>query len=410
MNVRHLQDQGANYVFSAIAAHAPETLGLDEHAQTAIAPRPPWRIALVELPRSTIALAMRSDEGRWFEWRDATVVEHPRAGARRELGPAPKRSGRWSEDARAFVDAILADVDKGPWLRWLSGPAPFDDVSIHVATVMGRHVDCDVVVLDRLLSKEHLSFDFKIAREASRRDLIFGAPHSEPTPQEMRHATSNVWIRDHRSLNGTHLRDARERSGSAGSRSTAEGQCEARIDGQRPVQDGDIYRAANTEFTVSMSRPPRWPRANDGAWRDDAVWSSLFLDALIVRDLDDAPPPPPEPLFARLGGLREGSRGWHRGGKAAHDTRWLLGSCDEAEVFFDALVERGAPGLETVPAPLVGDACMRWTNRGEGPEDLVLVRVGRMVARLYVRTAWFGWSIDDLAARVVTRVAASRLG
>ena len=244
----------------------------------------------------------------------------------------------------------------------MHGPAPFDDAAVGTALTIGRDPACELHLLDTLVSKRHCAFAI---------------------------AEGYTWqIEDAGSMSGTYVNGLRVRTAA--------------------LADRDRIRIGATEIEVMFDYRPH-ARHPDG-WRDDDRWRALFLESRLFSGClprGDPASAAADALFARLGGLRAGEVDWQRDAFRAKDSRWVFATRDEAEVFFDALLERGTPGFEPEVAPVVGDACAR---SGRGDARSQLVRAGRVVAQLWNQGDFHGRSLDDVVARIVTRIVATGMG
>jgi hypothetical protein len=320
-----------------------------------IAPRGLWTFGVIETLDGLAAIGVRrGGETCWFAWHDTTVEQKRPA----RIAIATRTRGeRWIDDVRMFVYDIHRELDRGPWLRYVHGPAPFDDASIGTSLVVGSDAKCELRILDMRLSRRHCTFGL-----GDRLDWLV----------EDASSTSGTFH------NGQHVRAA------------------------TVLRDRDRVRIGGTELEVMFDFRPR-PRDRD-SWRDDSRWRALFLETQLFPSCvprGDPVSAAADALFARLGGLRAGEVEWRRDAFRAIDARWVFATPDEAEVFFDATLERGTPGFEPEIAPIVGDACART---GRGAAHAQLIRVGRVVAQLWNQGEFHGWTLDDIAARVVTRI------
>jgi hypothetical protein len=347
-------------VLRAIAAQDVTRLGVAAGTRMVVAPRGIWWFGVIDDPAGLAGIAHRAgDRPCWFTWRGNAIEE---VGANHAVLAIRTRAARWIDDVNRFVREIRREVDRGPWLRFTRGPAPFDDTSIGTTLAVGRDVSNNLCLLDRLVSKRHCVFEI---------------------------GEGYTWqLRDGGSVGGSYVNGHRA--------------------GVATLRDRDRVRIGQTEIEVMFDHRPR-PRAPD-AWRDDDSWRALFLDSQMfpaTGPRGDATSAAVDADFTRLAGLRTGVVEWQRDAFRAVDARWLFATRDEAEVFFDRLLERDTAGFEHALAPLVGDACV---HLGRGDDHAVMVRAGRVVAQLRTHGEIHRWTFDEVAARMLTRIAALNLG
>src|SRR5438067_1110219 len=121
-----------------------------------LAPRGVWTFGVIDTPAGLAAIAVRrGGDTCWFAWH-GTSVEQLRPA---HIAIATRTRGqRWIDDVRMLVYDIHRELDRGPWLRYVRGPAPFDDTSIGSSIVIGRDGSCELRLLDILLSRRHAVF------------------------------------------------------------------------------------------------------------------------------------------------------------------------------------------------------------------------------------------------------------
>src|SRR5262249_51327882 len=142
------------------------------------------------------------------------------------------RGERWIDDVRMFVYDIHRELDRGPWLRYLHGPSPFDDTSIGTSLVVGSDAKCDLRILDM---------------RVSRRQCVFGLGERLEWLVEDANSPAGTFH------NGQHIR------------------------GATVLRDRDRVGVGATQIEVMFDYRPR-SRDRDG-WRDDHNWRRLFLES-----------------------------------------------------------------------------------------------------------------------------------
>ena len=153
----------------------------------------------------------------------------------------------------------------------------------------------------------------------------------------------------------------------------------------------------------------------------DPTWSSLFLDESELPQFQrsedrraEAPPP---------GALHAGYVAWvgHDSWPMWHivDTRWLFPTAEAADHFLRSVLYAIGDGLPALHAPQLGDATLAFGGATPGrmpgtrhASQIVVVRVGRMIAKLYVAEGptapQSGHALDPAMPLPLARRAAQR--